>query len=80
MGTHRRHDITDKVWELLEPHLPGRAGGWGGVAHDNRQFINAVFWIMRTGAPWRDLPLTMVTGVIPIVALLGGVTKASGRS
>ena len=56
---HRRHDISDKVWALLEPHLPGREGAWGGVAKDNRLFINAVFWIMRTGAPWRDLPLDL---------------------
>ena len=54
--THRRHDISDRIWELLEPHLPGRAGSWGGKAKDNRLFINAVFWILRTGAPWRDLP------------------------
>ena len=53
---HRRHDITDKVWNLLEPHLPGREGSWGGIATDNRRFVNAVFWILRTGAPWRDLP------------------------
>ena len=53
---YRRHDISDRVWELLEPHLPGRKGSWGGVATDNRRFINAVFWILRTGAPWRDLP------------------------
>ncbi|SEQ46450.1 hypothetical protein SAMN05421510_105717 [Nitrosomonas ureae] len=26
---HRRHDISDKVWALLEPHLPGREGSWG---------------------------------------------------
>jgi len=56
MQAHRRHDISDRVWEKLEPHLPGRKGSWGGVAHDNRQFINAIFWILRTGAPWRDLP------------------------
>ncbi|QVL54835.1 MAG: IS5 family transposase [Simkaniaceae bacterium] len=56
ISAHRRHDITDKVWKLLEPHLPGRHGGWGSVARDNRQFINAVFWILRTGSPWRDLP------------------------
>ncbi len=53
---HRRHDISDRVWSLLEPHLPGRHGVWGGVTKDNRQFINTVFWILRTDAPWLDLP------------------------
>lgn len=52
----RRHDIGDKVWKLLEPLLPGQKGHWGRVAKDNRTFINAVFWILRTGVPWRDLP------------------------
>jgi transposase len=56
MTAHRRHDISDEVWEKLERHLLGRKGSWGGIAQDNRLFINAVFWIMRTGAPWRDLP------------------------
>jgi transposase len=54
--SHRRHDISDRVWELLEPHLPGRKGAWGRVANDNRLFIDAVFWHLRTGSPWRDLP------------------------
>ena len=40
---HRRHDISDRVWSLLEPHLPGREGVWCGRTKDNRQFINAVF-------------------------------------
>ena len=53
---HRRHDMSDHVWSLLEPRLPGRKGVWGGIARDNRTFIDAVFWILRTGAPWRDLP------------------------
>ena len=53
---HRRHDISQRTWELLEPHLPGSSGSVGRPASDNRLFINAVFWIMRTGAPWRDLP------------------------
>ncbi|WP_291302270.1 IS5 family transposase [Desulfovibrio sp. MES5] len=52
----RRHDLSDEAWALLEPHLSGQSGQWGGIAKDNRLFINAVFWILRTGAPWRDLP------------------------
>ena len=54
--SHRRHDISDRVWELLEPHLPGSSGKVGRPPKDNRLFIDAVFWILRTGAPWRDLP------------------------
>ena len=56
MEAHRRHDISDKLWALLSPHLPGSSGSVGRPASDNRLFINAVFWILRTGAPWRDLP------------------------
>lgn len=55
-ASHRRHDISNEVWQLIEHRLPGRKGTWGGNARDNRTFINAVFWILRTGAPWRDLP------------------------
>jgi transposase len=56
MLAHRRHDISDRVWKLLEPHLAGGAGSVGRPASDNRLFINAVFWILRSGSPWRDLP------------------------
>ena len=55
-GLYHRHDISDKEWELIAPYLPGQRGQWGGVAKDNRQFINGVFYILRTGSPWRDLP------------------------
>ena len=51
-----RHDLTDEQWSVLAPILPGQKGQWGGIARDNRQFMNAVLWILRTGAPWRDLP------------------------
>ena len=51
-----RHDISDHAWSLLAPLLPGRGGAWGGRAKDNRLFVNAIFWILRTGSPWRDLP------------------------
>jgi len=56
MDIQKRHDISDEMWAKISPILPGQKGQWGGVAHNNRRFINAVFWILRTGAPWRDLP------------------------
>ena len=55
-AAHRRHDMTDAVWERLRPHLSGVEGKRGRPAQDNRQFIDAVCWMLRTGAPWRDLP------------------------
>ena len=77
-STHR-HDISDRHWALLEPHLPGRAGVWGGVTQDNRRFINAVFWILRTGAPWRDLPASFGGAEkTPIGAFAAGVIRVFG--
>jgi transposase len=52
----RRHEITDEQWERIEPLLPGRDGDPGRSGEDNRKFVNACFWIAKTGAPWRDLP------------------------
>ena len=49
MPAHRRHDISDRVWNILEPLLPGRKGSVGRPSQDNRRFINAAFWIIRTG-------------------------------
>jgi transposase len=51
-----RHAITDAEWDRIKDLLPGQPGQHGGVAADNRRFVNAVLWIARTGAPWRDLP------------------------
>ena len=52
----RRYEIKDYEWVRLEPLLPGKVGDVGRSAADNRLFINAVLWIARSGAPWRDLP------------------------
>ena len=56
IASYHRHDISDEMWAMIEPHTIGNKGSWGGNAKDTRMFINAVFWILRTGAPWRDLP------------------------
>ncbi len=51
-----RHSISDSDWDRIKDLLPGRRGQTGWLAADNRRFINALLWIAKTGAPWRDLP------------------------
>jgi transposase len=51
-----RHAISDADWARIEDLLPGRPGQSGWIGGDNRLFVDAVLWIARTGAPWRDLP------------------------
>jgi len=48
--------MSNELWALIEPRTIGNKGTWGGNAKDTRLFTNSVFWILRTGAPWRDLP------------------------
>ncbi len=52
----RRFEMTDEQWGRIEHLLPGRPESPGATAKNNRLFIDAVLWIARTGAPWRDLP------------------------
>ncbi len=48
--------LTDAMWARIEPMLPGKATDPGVTAADNRMFLEAVLWRIRTGSPWRDLP------------------------
>jgi len=50
----RRYEMTDEAWERIEPLLPkqGRGGRW----NDHRTTLNGMFWILNSGAPWRDMP------------------------
>ena len=49
-----RFDLTDDEWMLIGPLLPTK--GRGPVRRDDRVILNGIFYILRTGAPWRDLP------------------------
>ena len=51
-----RFVISDAVWEKIAPLLPGKVTDRGVTARDNRLFLEAVLWRVRTGLPWRDLP------------------------
>lgn len=48
--------LTDAQWDRIAPLVPGKEGDPGRSGEDNRRFLEAVLWIVRTGAPWRDLP------------------------
>jgi transposase len=52
----RRYEISVQAWVRIAPLLKGKAGDVGRSGEDNRLFINAVIWIARSGAAWRDLP------------------------
>ena len=51
-----RSILRDDQWERIKDLLPGKATDCGVTAKDNRLFVEAVLWMGRTGAPWRDLP------------------------
>jgi transposase len=52
----RRHELTDDQWERLASLLPPQRPSTGRPNSDHRLIINGILWILRTGAPWRDLP------------------------
>ena len=52
----KRHELTDEQWNLIEPLIPQRKARTGRPPNDRRQMLNGIFWILGTGAPWRDLP------------------------
>ena len=52
----RRHELSDEQWELIKPLLPERTARTGRTPRDPREMVHAILWILRTGAPWRDLP------------------------
>ena len=49
-----RLDLTDVEWGLSQPLLPDKPRGVARV--DDRRVLNGIFWVLRTGSPWRDLP------------------------
>jgi len=49
-----RYDLTDFEWRVIKPLLPNKPRGVPRV--DDRRVLNGIFWVLRSGAPWRDLP------------------------
>jgi transposase len=51
-----RGELTEKQWQQLEPLLPPQNPKTGRPNKDHRTIINGILWVLRTGAPWRDVP------------------------
>ena len=52
----KRYELSDEQWERIRELLPGKVGDPGRSGRDNRQFVNGVLWVLRSGAHWHDLP------------------------
>ena len=51
-----RFVLSDKIWLRIEPLLVGKSDDRGATGTNNRLFMEALLWHVRTGSPWRDLP------------------------
>lgn len=51
-----RYELSTTQWRKIEGFLPGRPGSVGVTAKDNRNFVNGVLWVLRSGAHWKDQP------------------------
>jgi transposase len=49
-----RYELSDFEWSVIKPMLPNKPRGMLRV--DDRRVLNGIFWVLRSGAPWRDLP------------------------
>lgn len=49
-----RYDLSEYEWRMIAPLLPSKPRGVARV--DDRRVLNGIFWVLRSGSPWRDLP------------------------
>jgi transposase len=71
-----RYELSDDEWTTIGPMLPNKARGVPPV--DDRRALNGIFWVLRSGAPWRDLPSASVPPHFLRTALCAGDAPGSG--
>ena len=74
-----RHDNIRPSIPVIRATITGPRGPWAGIAKDNRQFINGLFWTFSTGHRGLIYLKGMGDGAIASVDLLGGEIKVSGK-
>jgi transposase len=70
-----RFDLSDEEWALLEPLLPNSRKS---ARVDDRKIVNAIFYVLRTGMPWRDLPARYGPYTTAYIGLIAGLVEAFG--
>ena len=74
-----RFDLTDTEWTIIAPLLPGAEGKKNGRPRpDDRKVLNGIFFVLRTGTPWRDLPERYGPIRRCTTASIAGPRRASG--
>lgn len=54
MGQLRRYELSDAEWAIIDPLLPRKSRGVARV--EDRRVLNGIFWRLRSGSPWADIP------------------------
>ena len=73
-----RHELADYEWTAIKPMLPNKPRGIPRV--NDRRVLNGIFWVLRSGAPWRDLPEAFGPYTTATTASLGGGEPVSGAA
>jgi transposase len=53
-----RHELTDEQWAVLAPLMPKQQAGRGRKRNDDRQTLNGILFVLKTGCTWADVPRT----------------------
>jgi transposase len=65
-----RYELADYEWAAIKPMLPNKPRGVPRVS--DRRVLNSIFWVLRSGAPWRDLPDAVPTPLAATASSAGG--------
>jgi transposase len=72
-----RFDLTDFEWSVIEPLLATKVRGVMRV--DDRRVLNGIFWRLRTGAPWADIPARYGPRTACVNRLVAGAARVTGH-
>ncbi len=71
-----RYELTNKKWTAIRPMLPKKPRGMPLV--NDRRVLNGIFWVLRSRAPWRDLPQNFGPIGPAAIGSFAGVERACG--